>query len=94
MAVGVCGKLHELGYKVPDDVIVTGIDGIPEGNTYFPSITTLMLDINSAGVTAAERTLQILNGEIPADGSEIVEGTILYRESCGCEPARLSSEDN
>ncbi len=94
MAVGVCGKLNELGYKVPDDVIVTGIDGIPEGNTYFPSITTLMLDINSAGTTAAERTAQILNGEISADGSEIVEGTILYRESCGCKPARLSSEDN
>ncbi len=94
MAVGVCGKLNELGYKVPDDVIVTGIDGIPEGNTYFPSITTLMLDIKSAGITAADRTLQILNNEIPAEGSEIVEGTILYRESCGCEPARLSSDDN
>ncbi|MBQ3162357.1 MAG: GGDEF domain-containing protein [Oscillospiraceae bacterium] len=94
MAVGVCGKLTELGYRVPEDVIVTGIDGIPEGNTYFPSITTLMLDIDSAGITAAERTVQILNGEIPAEGSETVEGTLLYRESCGCEPARLSSDDN
>lgn len=94
MAVGVCGKLTELGYKVPDDVIVTGIDGIPEGNTYFPSITTLMRDVNAAGITAAERVSQILNGEISACGSETVEGTLLYRESCGCEPARLSSEDN
>lgn len=94
MAIGVCGKLNELGFKVPDDVIVTGIDGITEGNSYSPSITTLMLDIKSAGATAAERTLQILNGEIPVNGTETVEGTILYRESCGCEPARLSSDDN
>lgn len=94
MAVGVCGKLTELGYKVPDDVIVTGIDGIPEGNTYFPSITTLMLDIKSAGTTAAERTIQIIEGKASAIGNETVNGTILYRESCGCEPARLSSEDN
>ncbi|MBQ5318691.1 MAG: GGDEF domain-containing protein [Oscillospiraceae bacterium] len=94
MAVGVCGKLNELGFNVPDDVIVTGIDGIPEGNTYFPSITTLMLDINSAGTTAANRVMQILNGDIAVEGSEKVEGTILYRESCGCEPARLSSDDN
>jgi len=94
MAIGACGKLNELGYKVPDDVIVTGIDGIPEGNTYFPSITTLKLDINSAGTTAAERVSQILKGEIPATGNEKVEGTILYRESCGCEPARLSTDDN
>lgn len=94
MAVGVCGKLTELGYKVPDDVIVTGIDGIPEGNTYFPSITTLMRDINAAGVTAAERISQILKGEISVCGSETVKGTLLYRESCGCEPARHSSDDN
>lgn len=94
MAIGVCGKLTELGFKVPDDVIVTGIDGIPEGNTYFPSITTLMLDINSAGITAAERTFKIINGIIPSEGSEKVEGAILFRESCGCEPARLSSDDN
>ena len=94
MAIGVCGKLTELGYKVPDDVIVTGIDGITEGNSYSPSITTLMLDIKSAGTTAAERTAEILDGMISPVGSEKVEGTILYRESCGCEPARLSSDDN
>lgn len=94
MAVGVCGKLNELGFRIPEDVIVTGIDGIPEGNTYFPSITTLKLDINAAAVTTADRTCQIIDGAIPASGSEIVEGTILYRESCGCEPARLSSDDN
>lgn len=94
MAVGVCSKLNELGYLVPDDVIVTGIDGIPEGNTHFPSITTLMRDLNGAGKIAAQRTMQIIKGEIPPVGSETVDGTILYRESCGCEAARLSTEDN
>ncbi|MCM1024282.1 MAG: GGDEF domain-containing protein [Prevotella sp.] len=94
MAVGVCSKLNELGYLVPDDVIVTGIDGIPEGNTHFPSITTLMRDLKGAGKTAAKRTFQIIKGEIPPVGSEIINGTILYRESCGCEAARLSTEDN
>lgn len=94
MAVGVCGKLNELGYTVPDDIIVTGIDGIPEGDTHFPSITTLMRNITEAGRIAALRISQILKGEIPASGREVVEGTILYRESCGCEPARRSTEDN
>ncbi|MDE5992060.1 MAG: LacI family transcriptional regulator, partial [Oscillospiraceae bacterium] len=65
MAVGVCSKLNELGYLVPDDVIVTGIDGIPEGNTHFPSITTLMRDMAGAGRVAAQRILQIIKGEIP-----------------------------
>lgn len=94
MAVGVCAKLNELGYLVPDDVIVTGIDGIPEGNTHFPSLTTLMRDLTGAGSVTAQRILQIIKGEISPVGSEIIDGTILYRESCGCEAARLSTEDN
>ncbi|MDE5576935.1 MAG: GGDEF domain-containing protein [Oscillospiraceae bacterium] len=94
MAVGVCSKLNELGYLVPDDVIVTGIDGIPEGNTHFPSITTLMRDMPGAAGVAAQRILQIIKGEIPPVGSETIAGTILYRESCGCEAARLTTEDN
>ncbi|MDE6745113.1 MAG: diguanylate cyclase, partial [Oscillospiraceae bacterium] len=94
MAVGVCSKLNELGYLVPDDVIVTGMDGIPESHTHFPSITTLMCDLDSAGIVAAQRVFQIITGEIPAVGSEIIDGKILYRESCGCEAARLTTEDN
>ncbi len=83
MAIGVCSKLNELGYLVPDDVIVTGMDGIPEGNTHFPSITTLKRNITETGKVAAQRIFQIINGEIPPVGSETVDGTILYRESCG-----------
>ncbi len=94
MAIGVCSKLNELGYLVPDDVIVTGMDGIPEGNTHFPSITTLKRNITETGKVAAQRIFQIINGEIPPVGSETVDGTILYRESCGCKAARLSTEDN
>ncbi len=94
MAVGVCSKLNELGYKIPDDVIVTGIDGIPEGNTHIPSITTLMRDVSEAGRTAALRLSQIFSGELSPVGKETVDGTILYRESCGCEPVRLSIDDN
>jgi len=94
MAVGVCSRLNRLGYNVPEDVVVTGIDGIPEGNTYFPSITTLIRNIGEAGRIAAVRAAQILKKEIPPVGKEAVSGTILYRESCGCEPARRSIDDN
>ena len=94
MAIGVCSKLNELGYLVPDDVIVTGMDGIPEGDTHFPSLTTLKRNIVETGRVAAQRILQIIKGELPPVGSETIDGTIMYRESCGCEAARLSTEDN
>lgn len=94
MAIGVCSKLNELGYLVPDDVIVTGMDGIPEGDTHFPSLTTLKRNISETGRVTAQRILQIIKGEIPPVGNETIDGTIMYRESCGCEAARLSTEDN
>ncbi len=94
MAVGVCMKLAELGYEVPKDVIVTGIDGIAEGNTFFPSITTIMCDYTGAGEKAAVRLSEIFSGKLPKVGSETVEGSVLFRESCGCEPINRSATDN
>lgn len=94
MAVGVCFKLAELGFSVPDDVIVTGIDGIAEGNTFFPSITTLMCNVTEAGRMTAERIVQIIDGEIPPVGSETVDGSVLFRGSCGCESQKHTTDDN
>ena len=94
MAVGACFMLTELGFSVPDDVIVTGIDGIAEGNTFFPPLTTLMCNVTDAGRIAAERICQILNGEIPAIGSETVDGSVLFRGTCGCEASKSTTDDN
>ncbi len=94
MAIGVMGKLAKMGFKVPDDVIVTGIDGIPEGNTYSPSLTTLMRGVEEAGKIAAERVMQIINKEISCEGHETLMGDLLYRGSCGCEDIRTTVDDN
>ncbi len=94
MAIGVCMKLAELGFRVPEDVIVTGIDGIAEGSTFFPSITTLMCNVAGAGETAAVRLNEIFEGRIPPTGKETVSGKVMFRESCGCEPMNRSATDN
>lgn len=94
MAIGVAFKLAELGFEIPKDVIVTGIDGIAEANTFFPSITTIMCDYVGAGKVAALRLNDIFEGRIPPVGNEIVEGSVLFRESCGCEPINRSATDN
>ncbi len=94
MAIGVAFKLAELGFEIPKDVIVTGIDGIAEANTFFPSITTIMCNYSGAGETAALRLNDIFEGRIPPVGNEIVDGSVLFRESCGCEPINRSATDN
>ncbi len=94
MALGVIEKLNSLGFKVPDDVIVTGIDGIDEALTYAPSITTVKLDPKLAGEVSAKRVLQILAGEISPAGNEVIDGEQLYRVSCGCPHANLNEFNN
>lgn len=41
MAIGACRKLKDLGYSVPDQISVSGFDGLPISNYYCPKITTI-----------------------------------------------------
>lgn len=41
MAIGACRALFDMGLKVPDDISVTGFDGLPFADYYYPRITTI-----------------------------------------------------
>ena len=45
MAIAVCEVLSDHGYSVPDDVIVTGFDGIIQEQYNFPRLTTCRRDM-------------------------------------------------
>ncbi len=78
-AVAVCEALDKRGYSVPDDVIVTGFDGIYEGENCIPSISTAKQDLESACVIAVD----ILLGKKEKEDVSISFSTE-YRQSCGC----------
>ena len=40
MAITTCSLLKEEGYRVPEDIIVTGFDGIQTGKYYTPMLAT------------------------------------------------------
>ncbi len=84
MAIGVCEQLAEMGFRVPEDVIVTGVDGINEADTYYPPVTTVKRDIQGAGILLADRIMQIIDGEVSGSGSEVINAEKLYRMTCGC----------
>lgn len=44
MAVAVCDVLKEAGYSVPEDILVTGFDGIESGQYHNPPISTMIPD--------------------------------------------------
>ncbi len=84
MAMAVCLKLAEKGYSVPDDVLVTGFDGIELEQYHDPRLTTAIRDDEEI----ADAVMSII-AELEKDISiEPYDVDISYRpvftESCGC----------
>ncbi len=87
MAIGVCQALQELGFEVPQDVLVTGLDGILEAINYSPKITTVGYNFKELSNIVFDTLTDYFenNTQIPT-GKLIVEGEVIYSSSCGCAP--------
>jgi LacI family transcriptional regulator len=64
-ALGVLAALADAGLRVPDDIAVTGFDGMAFTLRVEPQLTTLVQDAQRLGRTAAEGLLQMI--EQPAN---------------------------
>ncbi len=83
MAVAVCGVLNSHGIRIPEQVAVTGFDGIPEIQYSSPKITSA--SCNAADI--AEKTVEVLEnlGECKNKTETFtVPARIILAESCGC----------
>lgn len=83
MAIAACLKLSEYGYRVPEDIIVTGHDGIEAERYHSPRLTTAITNIVGASVRAVDVVDEILNGKEPEKNIE-VKSQLVLSESCGC----------
>lgn len=83
MAIATCLKLSEYGYRVPDDIIVTGHDGIEAERYHSPRLTTAITNIEGASRRAVEVIDEVLNGRNPEKYIE-VKSQLVLSESCGC----------
>ncbi|MBR1392483.1 MAG: GGDEF domain-containing protein [Ruminococcus sp.] len=83
MAMTVCNVLRQHGKRVPQDVIVTGFDGIDLEKYHTPRLTTCAVDIDEAGEACADAIEITLEG---GSCENVIE--IPYRmriaQSCGC----------
>lgn len=87
MAITVCTILQNNGYRVPEDIIVTGFDGIDEGKFATPSITTCECNYSDM----ANKILDILVSYFEGgnyDRKRLIEFDMLYAQSCGCSDKR------
>jgi diguanylate cyclase (GGDEF)-like protein len=83
MAIAAVKFLTMAGYRIPDDIAVTGFDGIPEALEHLPKITTAKHDYYTAAQSAFALLKKYFQGEqIPAQSW--VDSVFVEGGSCGC----------
>lgn len=85
MAIGLVNALVNAGYKVPEDIIVTGYDTSQEAITNSPSITTYIPEVSAMSA----RAVNLIRGIIETEEevypvSDNVESGLFIGGSCGC----------
>lgn len=85
MAIGACDYLRLHSYQVPDDILVTGFDGLLSGESYIPPLTSVGRNWESMGYQAIKYVLEDAANASASDRM-IQPSSFLCRESCGCTP--------
>ena len=83
MAIAVCDALREEGFRVPEDVIVTGFDSSPSAYMVRPRLTTCGDNPHSLAVKTMDLLRRIRAGEQPP---YIIRHSFrsVLSQSCGC----------
>ena len=80
MALTLMDELTFRGYKLPDDVMITGVDNIDAASSHIPSLTTSNIPEETLADSALETLEKILNRE-NVDFYINVPGKLILRES-------------
>jgi DNA-binding LacI/PurR family transcriptional regulator len=81
VALGVIRTLQLRGFKVPDDVAVSGFDDIPYGRAATPTLTTISPDRTAIARLAVESLLAQLDDPTYEPVEQEAPFTLIIRES-------------
>lgn len=84
MALAAMSKLQRMGYKVPDDVIVTGFDNTFNAQNSYPTLTTVKRPVYDSGHKACQVLYNLMNGD-DQPKSIPLEAEPVFCQSCGCD---------
>ncbi len=87
MAFAACSELKNQGYSVPEDVIVTGFDGVPAAEYFSPQLTTCSKDTETLAELTLEVVRKAVDEQLPPENLTYGYNAVIS-ESCGCK--RLS----
>jgi LacI family transcriptional regulator len=88
MALGAYRAVHELALRVPEDVALAAYDNLDFVEALNPPLTTLDNAEHRIGEIAARILLErIEDGDTARVETHRVQGQLILRASCGCEPS-------
>lgn len=88
MALAAMEELMNRGYKIPDDIIVTGFDNTYNARHHYPALTTVSRPLDEAGYRACEMLVNIVSGK-SCDKEVRLSASPVFTESCGCSGSEL-----
>lgn len=86
LAIGALHWLQQHNYRVPDDIVVTGFDNIPDSEFTVPALTTVEVHKELMGEIAVERLIRHLDNPDEVPLHIIVPTQLIIRQSCGEHP--------
>jgi LacI family transcriptional regulator len=72
------------GRRVPDDLVITGVDDVPMSSMVSPGLTTVARPLAELGATATRLLLDLINGAEVAPET-VLASQLVRRASCGCD---------
>lgn len=92
-AVGLINACKARGIRVPEDLIITGYDGVYEALNGLPTLTTSRQPHYQSGYQAVCLLKRLFDGEEQKNDVRI-KGDLLLNQSCGCVPMTVDNVEN
>lgn len=86
MALAAIEELRLLGYRIPEDIIITGFDNTFNARHHSPSITSVDRPLEEEGYKACQFIMQMIDGTL-TERECMLTATPVFAESCGCKNA-------
>ena len=74
-------NLEEMGFRVPEDVSVTGFDNYPSEKELGAAVTTYAVNLQAMAKAAVKSLIRQMNGENVRCGIHVVEGQLVIKDS-------------
>ncbi|MCI8308354.1 MAG: GGDEF domain-containing protein [Lachnospiraceae bacterium] len=83
MALSLMDELIDRGYRVPEDILISGFDNVSEAVESIPQLTTVDMPFKKMACGAVDIIDNVLNGR-EQERMVILDAEPVYRKSCGC----------